>query len=240
MIHLHLPEGLYSCFSDLSHSSEVLFETEKNIATAYEPKRLMEFCSGRYCAHLSLKKLGVDAPILKTEEGAPLWPKGITGSISHSTQTAGSIVASTDRIQSIGLDIETMGRISPDMWSILFTPNEINMLMHSKPAEIDFLSTLLFSMKESFYKMQFPISQHFMDFQDCEVTYSNEKCHIQPHVSLSAPLNNPAQYDIKFLRLETEIITYIILHRPDSSFRHDKPKHQVYNHPRKPYRHERQ
>ncbi|MBU2885837.1 4'-phosphopantetheinyl transferase superfamily protein [Gilvimarinus agarilyticus] len=211
MINLSLPEGVHSSFSDLSHTTDVLFESEKHITQDYDPKRLQEFCSGRYCAHQCLDRLDTRKPILKTKEGVPIWPKAVTGSISHSTKLSGAIASSTKTIGGIGLDIETIGRISPDMWAILYTNNEIDLLKRTAMPEVDFLSTLIFSMKEAFYKMQFPISGLFMDFQDCEITLLNEKCHIQPLVSLCSPLTDPAQYDIGYLRLETEVITYVLL-----------------------------
>src|SRR4051794_10899097 len=60
------------------------------------PKRRREFALGRACARAALKGLGHgDAVIGKSANGAPIWPDGIIGSITHTASYAAALVGET-------------------------------------------------------------------------------------------------------------------------------------------------
>ena len=69
----------------------------------------------------------------------------------------------------MGLDIEEIGRINEDMWSLLFTPSEIEALQSEKYLPPQTLSTVFFSLKESLFKYQFPIYHLDIDFQEVRI-----------------------------------------------------------------------
>lgn len=70
------------------------------------PKRQAEFIGGRWCAHTALRQLGVIAPALpKNEWGAPLWPLGILGSITHESGVCAAAVSRGPSIRGIGIDL---------------------------------------------------------------------------------------------------------------------------------------
>jgi len=209
MIKLPLPSDTFYYFTDQSFSTKVLYPEEQLCIKEYEPKRLYEFCTGRYCAHKSLEPLKKEAPVIKQPNGAPLWPKHIVGSISHSQKLTGAIVASRDAYESIGLDIETIGRIDYDLWELLFTPNEIELLKRQPSGDHKYLSTLFFSMKEAFYKMQFPFTENFMDFHDCEVIQMNGKYSLKILEEEYSTLNNIIKYDSQHIIYNDQIITYV-------------------------------
>ncbi|MES2591099.1 MAG: 4'-phosphopantetheinyl transferase superfamily protein [Bacteroidota bacterium] len=179
LINHSFPSGIISCFTDQTVSENILFEEEKKQAEDYESVRMLDFCRGRYCAHTCCDKIQLKAPILNSVSGAPIWPKGLVGSISHSKNLAGAIVANKSSYKSLGVDIETLGRVEKKLWNLFFTSNEIEFISSANPEEQDFYSTLFFSMKESFYKMQFPITNAFLDFKDCEVVFLENRYFIQ-------------------------------------------------------------
>ncbi|MBK6618535.1 MAG: 4'-phosphopantetheinyl transferase superfamily protein [Nitrosomonas sp.] len=107
--------------------SRVLHPDEWALTRNYSPKRLTEFCSGRHCAHIALANLGYAGyPVLRDPQGAPQWPEGITGSISHSGQWAVAVVAATNSIRAIGVDIQHMQESFPyQVLPSLLHPREI-------------------------------------------------------------------------------------------------------------------
>ena len=137
----------------------------------FSPKRLVDFSTGRYCALKALEQLGIqDATIPIGADRAPIWPDGIVGSISHCDSLTGAIVAKTSDHISLGLDIEEIGNVTPDLWDLVFTENEKKYLSGLTEKEILVQSTLIFSIKEAFYKYQHPLTKTFLDFLDVEVS----------------------------------------------------------------------
>jgi 4'-phosphopantetheinyl transferase EntD len=136
----------------------------------YSPQRLTDFSTGRYCATKSLEQMGIkDAIIPIGKDREPIWPEGIVGSISHCDSLTGAIVAKSSDHISLGLDIEEIGRVTPDLWDLVFTENEKNYLSGLSEKEKLLQSTAIFSAKEAFYKFQYPITRTFLDFLDVEV-----------------------------------------------------------------------
>jgi 4'-phosphopantetheinyl transferase EntD len=136
----------------------------------YFPQRLTDFSTGRYCATKSLEQLGVENAIIPIgKDREPTWPEGIVGSISHCDSLTGAIVAKSLDYISLGLDIEEIGRVTPDLWDLVFTENEKNFLSGLSEKEVLVQSTVIFSAKEAFYKFQYPITKIFLDFLDVEV-----------------------------------------------------------------------
>jgi len=140
----------------------------------FSPKRLTDFSTGRYCAMKALEQLGIkDAIIPIGDEREPIWPEGIVGSISHCDSLVGAIVAKKSEHISLGLDIEEIGRVTSDLWDLVFTKNEKNYLSGLSDEDMLVQSTVIFSIKEAFYKFQHPITKTFLDFLDVEVVTPN-------------------------------------------------------------------
>lgn len=131
---------------------------------------MADFSTGRYCALKALEQLGIkEVTIPIGEDREPIWPEGIAGSISHCDSLTGAIVAKSSDHISLGLDIEEIGRVTPDLWDLVFTENEKNYLSGLSVDEILVQSTAIFSIKEAFYKFQHPLTKTFLDFLDVEV-----------------------------------------------------------------------
>jgi phosphopantetheinyl transferase (holo-ACP synthase) len=111
-----------------------------------------------------------DAIIPIGEDGAPIWPEGIVGSISHCDSLTGAIVAKSSVHISLGLDIEEIGSVTVDLWDLVFTENERKYLSVLTEKEMLVQSTAIFSIKEAFYKFQHPLTNTFLDFLDVEVS----------------------------------------------------------------------
>ncbi len=149
---------------------EDLTEEERTVSGSYHPHRRTEFATGRYCARMSMKKLGlkpVSIPVGPSRQ--PIWPADLTGSISHTKGLTGALIARKTDFRSVGIDIEGRRKVEPLLWHQLFTTNEWRLLDLADTNDGAELATLFFSLKESFYKMQFPLTGRFLDFRDVEI-----------------------------------------------------------------------
>ncbi len=152
-------------------SAEELMPNEKLLTTRFADKRLKDFSTGRFCARKAMTYIGYEPyEILMGDDKQPIWPKGIVGSISHTSILTGAVVGLSSQIKAIGLDIETIGKINPDMWRLLYTDNEQIFLNSLPPERVPLYTTLFFSFKESFYKMQHPVTNTYLDFIDVEIS----------------------------------------------------------------------
>lgn len=112
-------------------------------------KRRRDFALGRACAHTALAGLGhAEVMIAKGEDGAPLWPPGIAGSITHTQGYAAALVG--ESFAGIGIDAERVGGVGRDLWPRLFSAAEQESL-HAHPDPL-LAATLFFSAKEASYK----------------------------------------------------------------------------------------
>ncbi|WP_271411535.1 4'-phosphopantetheinyl transferase family protein [Pseudomonas sp. Q1-7] len=135
-------------------------------------KRQTEFLAGRLCARAALLDLTgcPDVPALG-EDRAPVWPHGITGSISHSHGLATALVAAASAWCGLGLDLEEpMGadralRLAEE----ILTPAELRRLDGLTPAQQAERITLTFSSKESLFKALYPLVGKRFYFHDAEL-----------------------------------------------------------------------
>ncbi|MDH4874492.1 4'-phosphopantetheinyl transferase superfamily protein [Pseudomonas sp. BN515] len=135
-------------------------------------KRQTEFLAGRLCARSALLALTgrADVPALG-EDRAPVWPAGITGSISHSHGLATALVAHGSQWLGLGLDLEE--RMSAEralrLAKEILTPAELQRLDGLTPEQKAERITLTFSIKESLFKALYPIVRKRFYFHDAEL-----------------------------------------------------------------------
>lgn len=137
------------------------------VALASEPRRLA-FTTARTCAHRALCGLGVD-PVAITADarGAPRWPTGIVGSITHCVGYRAAAVARNDMLLGIGIDAERNLRLSCRVVERIASEAEREVvceLLCTHP-QIAW-DRLLFSAKEAAYKACYPLGQRSQNFSD--------------------------------------------------------------------------
>jgi len=172
MINIGDSSSLYSShFTTTFVGIEELLPNEKLLTTNFAEKRIKDFSTGRYCARKAMEHIGYESSeILMGANKQPVWPNGLVGSISHTVALTGAIVGFSSQIKAIGLDIENIGKINSDMWPLLYTENEQIFLNSLPPGQVSVYTTLFFSFKESFYKMQYPLTNTFLEFNDVEIS----------------------------------------------------------------------
>ena len=132
-------------------------------------KRQAEFLAGRICAREALRQLdGRDYAPATGEDRAPIWPAGISGSITHGKGWAAAVVAGKNDHQGLGLDMETLlseARAQRLAGEILI-PDELQRMAADRVA---LTVTLTFSLKESLFKALYPIVQQRFYFEHAEL-----------------------------------------------------------------------
>ncbi|MFF1447999.1 4'-phosphopantetheinyl transferase [Streptomyces sp. NPDC058274] len=148
---------------------------EALIARAVE-KRRREFTAARACARRAMEKLGV-APqaVLTGERGAPLWPEGVVGSMTHCEGYCAAALVRAADLASLGIDAEPHLRLPDGVLASIALPAELERLrrLSADTPEVHW-DRLLFSAKESVYKAWFPLTEKWLDFSEADISISRD------------------------------------------------------------------
>jgi 4'-phosphopantetheinyl transferase EntD len=114
-----------------------------------------------------------DVAIARAGSGAPVWPDGLVGSISHSPEAAIAVVGRRDDYVGLGVDLEERGRgPSPRAARLVCRPSEMEWV--DVDSGLDRLA-MLFSAKEAVFKALFPIEEVWLGFADAELSWHAEQ-----------------------------------------------------------------
>lgn len=138
-------------------------------------KRQAEFFYGRLCARAALARLQADpSPIPIGCMREPVWPSHIRGSITHSRSMAAAVALPASLYGGVGIDIEEVAASAAldSLTSIVASTREMAYLATLTGwRSIDVLLTIVFSVKESFFKSVFNEVQRFFDFNAVEIEH---------------------------------------------------------------------
>jgi 4'-phosphopantetheinyl transferase EntD len=150
---------------------DTLFPEEEPLIARAVEKRRREFVTGRHCARKALARLGVPSrPILRGDRGAPQWPSGTIGSITHCAGYRAAAVATSANGFTIGIDAEPHEPLPDGVLETVASPEEIAALgrLHDQKPRVSW-DRILFSAKESVYKAWFPLTGRWLDFAEATV-----------------------------------------------------------------------
>ena len=100
-----------------------LHPAEERATLGMLPGRRREFWMGRSACRRALRELGAgDGPVL-TNGRRPVFPAGVTGSLSHSAGVAVAIVAPSDQVRGLGIDLE-LERLPAEASRLVLAPGE--------------------------------------------------------------------------------------------------------------------
>lgn len=112
-------------------------------------KRQAEFCAGR---HLASKVLNLEKPLPRARDGAPVWPAGYRGALSHGGDLVLLLAGSAHR--RLGVDVEPL--LSPiscqAVLARVLRSNEHRLMSDLGDRELVRVATLMFSAKETLFK----------------------------------------------------------------------------------------
>lgn len=150
---------------------DTLFPEERPLIARAVDRRRREFVTGRHCARLALARIGVTpVPIPRGERGAPIWPAGTVGSITHCSGYRAAAVASAGVARAVGIDAEPHEPLPDGILPTIASPGEIAALRAMGDADGEVCwDRILFSAKESVYKVWFPLTGRWLDFSEAVV-----------------------------------------------------------------------
>lgn len=138
------------------------------------PRRRAEYTAGRYCVRAAMSRFqdaaGQSFPVPGLSSDAPCWPDGLVGSLSHARGQATAIVAPSDKVLSLGVDIEQI--MSPELARDVeydVCPTERNALPTAIRERATHV-TAIFSAKESLFKCLYPLVGQKFWFDAATVT----------------------------------------------------------------------
>ncbi|MFJ4705502.1 4'-phosphopantetheinyl transferase [Streptomyces anulatus] len=148
-----------------------LYPEEEAVVAEAIVRRRREFAVVRACARRALGRLGVPpGPILPGERGAPRWPDGVVGSMTHCDGYRAAAVARATDLLSLGIDAEPHVPLPDGVLRPVALPSErdrIDGLALRRPSV--HWDRLLFSAKESVYKAWFPMTGEWLGFDDADI-----------------------------------------------------------------------
>ena len=140
---------------------------EPGVANAV-PHRRTEYAAVRECARTALRRLGMaDAAVPAGPDRAPVWPTGIVGSMTHVDGYRAAAVGRAECWVGIGIDAEVHAPLPPGVETLVMSPDERAALARTDPALCP--DRVLFSAKESVYKVWYPVTRSWLGFEDVDV-----------------------------------------------------------------------
>lgn len=132
------------------------------VANAVDHRRA-EFAAGRAAARAAMKAAGLDpAAIPCGPDRAPVWPEGVTGSITHGEEVALAVAAPLSLAAGLGIDIEPDAPLPDDILSEICDGDECAWIA----GQVEPLrwARLIFVAKEAAFKCQYPASGAIFGF----------------------------------------------------------------------------
>jgi len=213
VIELVLPSGPAVSAELFGDEPVDLFPAEQAAIAKAVDKRRREFTSVRACARRALAELGQPpAPLVPGERGAPQWPDGITGSMTHCDGYRGCVLARTTDLASVGLDAEPNLALPDGVQDVIALPAErdhVARLARDRPGVC--WDRLLFCAKESVYKAWFPLTRRWLGFEEARITFSTGQegstGTFDAHILIPAPI---AGFSGRWARSGRHILTLIL------------------------------
>ena len=175
-------------------------------------KRRADYLAGRALLMHAFDALGLRPEAVHSgPDRAPIWPAGVTGSLSHSRTTCACILSRQTDLQ-VGIDIELAlsSQSEKAVRKVALTAAERD-LVGAHPKATD-LPAQIFCAKETLFKALYPTVQEVFGFDCAETTALPDDTHIQLRLTKTLHPSLPADtlFDIRHLRLPDQILTWLI------------------------------
>ncbi len=211
---------IYHCEFAKDHFKDSLFG---ELAVAYSDtldravaKRKAEYLAGRFCAKQALAKHGIENFVIKSDKNrAPLWPGGIKGAITHSNHNALVAVNNSPDVLGIGIDVESVmtDKTMNDVKEAIVKGNEHRFLTIPE-ATAGTVVSLIFSIKESFFKAAYPSTGFYFDFDAVTVDvldFDKNTFSLTVNQDLNPKIRPGMQYSGQFCFLGEQVLSLLVL-----------------------------
>ncbi|RMB76109.1 4'-phosphopantetheinyl transferase superfamily protein [Rhodococcus sp. SBT000017] len=171
MIESILPNGVVSAELFADPPGLTPHPLEAPLVAKAVDKRKREFTSARHCARVAMEKLGVEpVPIMRGKSGAPQWPKGVVGSLTHCDGYRGAVLAYSMQVRSVGIDAEPHGPLPDGVLGAVSLEAEREWLATVGREDVHW-DRVLFCAKEATYKAWEPLTGRWLGFEDAHITF---------------------------------------------------------------------
>lgn len=179
-----LPVGVTWADTRTLRAGTGLFPDEEAVVARAVQSRRREFAEVRGCARQALAELGIEPrPILPGAFGAPMWPAGVVGSMTHCAGYAAAAVARADRFAALGIDAEPHEPLPDRVVDLILTRDEHRAITGSAPPGLALhWDRVAFSAKESIYKAWSVLTGGWLDFTDVHLILGPEAGTFTGHV----------------------------------------------------------
>jgi 4'-phosphopantetheinyl transferase EntD len=144
-----------------------LFSEEAAIVARAVVARRAEFATVRHCARMALAQIDVSpVTLVPGEGGAPTWPTGVVGSMTHCTGYRAAAVAMSAKILTIGVDAEPAEPLPEGLFDLVAIAADSAVLPCGRGVSWD---RVLFCAKEAVFKAWFPLARRFLGFDEVHV-----------------------------------------------------------------------
>ncbi len=163
------PDGVALAVADTQRSAAPIWPEEAPAMARAIPRRRREFAAGRQAARMAMATLGKAARAIPGgADRAPVWPTGITGSISHDATSSIAIVARSSQYRALGIDVEPNAPLPDDLINEICVPSERTWLANLPAARRHLMARRIFCAKEAVFKAQFPLTCQYFGFDAVE------------------------------------------------------------------------
>ncbi|MFD5115625.1 4'-phosphopantetheinyl transferase [Streptomyces sp. NPDC058391] len=155
----------------VAEPDEKLFPQERAVVATSVLTRQQEFTTVRFLARRALLRLGQPpVPLLPSPRGAPQWPAGFVGSMTHCEGYRAAVVARSAGTAAVGIDAEPDKPLPPGVLDSIALPYESSRMdfLMARHAGVSW-DRLLFSAKESVFKVWYPLTGRELDFSEAEI-----------------------------------------------------------------------
>lgn len=207
----------------------VLFPDEEALIAKAVPKRRSEFATARQCAREALAELGLPpVAILSGPKREPRWPSGVVGSITHCDGYRAAVVARTRDLRAVGIDAEPHAALPDGVLETVSLDEERRSLRQlSADAPEVHWDRLLFSIKESVYKVWYPLVGSWLGFSDALVTLDALHGTFSASLLVEGPVvdgREHTRFNGRWAVREGLILTALALPRRSAPERQDVPR----------------
>lgn len=168
------PPGVAFAASDPRLDHPAVDDLSAQMSRRFSERRRREFLAGRAAIRQAIADLGeAPRPVAVGPDRAPVWPRGLAGSLSHSATFCVAAVARTDQFRALGVDVEEDMPLDPALEDTILTASERDRLP-SEPGRRGRTAKLVFSAKECAYKCQYALSRKLFDFHTLDLWLDQE------------------------------------------------------------------
>lgn len=172
------------------------------------------FLAGRICARGALLALNgqLDIPAVR-EDRSLVWPRAISGSITHGDRWAAALVAASSDWQGLGLDVKTLlgtERVHCLRDQVLTTDERLRFAGDLKE-QASLLVTLSFSLKESLFKALYPLAGRRFYFEHAELLkwYPSGRARLRLLIDLSEDWRQGLELEAQFALFEGRLLSLV-------------------------------